>query len=151
MTEEKSGAWLRSEHKINAQLMESLARHVCAVPEYAREEWLSRLQHTVARFRVHMKGHMTAEEDSGGFMSPVLERRPTLSKEVEGLRQEHAQLAVWLDRIYEQVAELGPNDTLLINDACQRIQHLVSTIKHHEEHEHLLVTFVFSQDIGTTD
>jgi len=151
MIPERSAAWMRNEHKINCGLMASLMRDICAVPAYGREEWLDHLRHTVARFRAHMKNRIAAEEADEGFLTPVMEVRPTLSAQVDLLRHEHVQFVTWLDLIHEQAVGLKPEDTLLIDDLCTRIESLVKSIKHHQEHEELLVTFVFSQDIGTKD
>ena len=151
MIEERSAAWMRNEHKINSGLMASLMRDVCAIPAYGREEWLDHLRQTVALFRAHRKNRISAEEADEGFLSPVLEARPTLSPQVEQLRSEHRQFVTWLDQIHEQAVGVQPEDRLLIEDLCNRVESIVKAIQHHQEHEDLLVTFVFSQDIGTTD
>ncbi|NOS99837.1 MAG: hypothetical protein HOP29_04350 [Phycisphaerales bacterium] len=147
----KTAAWMRNEHRIIAGLIANLSAHIAAVPSIGRDEWLSTLVQLVTRFRAHMRGHMKAEEADDGFLTPVLQRRPTLSREVDHLLHEHRELLSLLDQVAEEVAGLCAEDVLLIEDACHRLQHLLSAIRHHEEHEELLVTFVFSQDIGTED
>ncbi len=148
MIEERSAAWMRNEHKINCGLMASLLRDVCSMPAYGREEWLDHLRQTVARFRAHMKNRISAEEAEEGFLSPVVEARPTLCPQVEQLRHEHKQFVTWLDQIHEQAIGVQPEDKLLIEDLCNRVEQLVKAIQRHQEHEELLVTFVISQDIG---
>lgn len=147
----QSATWMRNEHRIIAGLIANLSAHTAAIPSIGRDQWLSTLARLVGRFRAHMRDHMNAEEADDGFLTPVLERRPTLSREVEHLRHEHRELRTLLDQITEEIAGLCADDTLLIDDACHRLQHLASAIHHHEEHEELLVTFVFSQDIETKD
>ena len=146
-----SATWMQNEHRLIRQLMAELESHIRPIPISAGDEWLDRFRQLFGRFRAHMRGHMSAEESDGGFLEPVVEYRPTLSRQVERLRHEHVQIATWFDRILEEIVVLTFNDVLLIEDACQRVEHLMSAIRHHEEHEELLVTFVFSQDIGTKD
>lgn len=142
--------WIRNEHKAVNHLMDRVKSAVDPVPATERHTWLDALRQNFGRLRAHFKEHIKAEEYDG-FMGPVLERRPTLSREVRHLKDEHVELVASLDRIWQDLIDLQPNDTLPLEDACHRIRHLISAIEHHEEHEELLVTFVFSQDIGTSD
>ncbi len=140
-------ATLRNEHKIVTDLVNKVSAATALVPAINRGDWLDNLKRHFSRLRVHINNHMAAEERDG-FLTPVLELRPTLSFEVEHLRKEHAEIARWLDQIWNELVDIREDDDLLIGDTLHRIKHLISTVRHHEEREELLVSFVFSQDIG---
>ncbi len=142
--------WIRREHRSIRELSDALLGEVRLIPRFNRDGWLDALRHRFSRFRVHLQNHFEAEED-GGFLEPVVECRPTLSPEVEHLRREHSEMSRWLDQILDELRSVGPDDELLLEDACHRIERLLSALKHHEDHENLLVTFVFSQDMGEKD
>lgn len=150
MAQHQTAIWLHEEHKTIKGLISNLIPVVAVIPEVHRDAWIDTLRFQFGRLRTHIKNHMDAEE-SDGFMEPVLERRPTLSKEVEHLKQEHREIVTWLDQIWNELHVITPEDRLLIEDTCHRIRHLISALEHHEEHEELLVSFVFSQDIGSHD
>jgi len=145
-----TAAWFRKEHKVTTELAQCLRGHVCSIPKVEVDAWLDGLRHHFGRFRVHLKNQMQAEE-MDGFMQPVLEERPTLAREVENIKQEHAELAHWLDQILAELIEVKCDESLLIEDACQRIEHLLTAVRHHQEREELLVTFAFSQDLAAHD
>ncbi len=138
---------LAAEHKIVTALMNKVKSVLAVVPEVHRDQWLDSLRQNFGRLRAHMKQHMQGEE-ADGFMGPVLEQRPTLSPEVTHLKDEHVEIGKLLDGIWDELVAVKSEDRLLIKDSSHRIQHLLSAIEHHEEHEELLVTYVFSQDIG---
>ncbi len=147
MTDESVASQVRAEHVIVNTLSQNLKGLIGTLPQASRDAWLHELRRDFSRYRVHLKNHFAAEED-GGFMVPVLERRPTLAPEVEHLKREHAELVQILDLVQEELEQLSPDDKLIIEDVCLRIQHLISALEHHEEQEELIVTFVFSQDLG---
>ena len=53
--------------------------------------------------------------------------------------------------IHHALEELTPNDRLLVRDCCDRVNGLLSYVDNHEDLEDSLVTFIFTQDIGTKD
>jgi hypothetical protein len=44
---------------------------------------------------------------------------------------------------------LAPEDKLLRRDCCERVKQLMFWIERHEEHENHIVTYAFTQDLGT--
>lgn len=150
MTSDPIAVALQKEHRLVTRLMVEINEQIVRLPSQVSTEWLEDLKRMFGRFRVHMKNHMDAEEVDG-FMAPVLERRPTLWREVEHLRHEHVEMAKLFDEVFSELQAVEPEQRLLLADTCHRIQHLISAIEHHEEHEELLVTFVFSQDLGAND
>ncbi len=144
------GKWMREEHAKVAELSGKLRRKVAAVPRSGFEIWLGELRREFEHLRAHHSRHMAYEEE-GGYLAPVLERRPTLSMEVERLRSEHAQLGRIMTALHATLAELSADDRLLLRDCCSRIGMLLSYIEEHEGRENLIVLSVFTNDIGTKD
>lgn len=145
-----TAAWFRNEHKVTTELADRLRGHVCSIPRVDTTTWLDALRHHFGRFRVHLKKQMRAEE-MDGFMQPVLDERPTLAREVDNIKHEHAELSHWLDEIHAELIDVVCDERLLLEDASDRIQNLLTAVRHHQDREELLVTFAFSQDLGAND
>ncbi len=141
---------MRVEHEKVNELADALLERVAVVPRSNLGSWIKDTQKRFDHFRAHMVKHMALEECEG-YMLFVLERRPGLAPQVDKLKHEHAELGKIMDDVHHAVAELGPEDRLRVRDCCHRIQELLSYIEHHENAETMLVTFVFTHDIGTPD
>lgn len=150
MKAEDIGQWMREEHAKVEELADRLRERVGVVPRLNLERWLREVRHQFEHFRAHMVRHMALEEHNG-YMSAVVERRPTLSPQVDRLNHEHLELSRLLETIHAALGQIGPDDRLLVRDCCRRIGELLNYIEHHENDENMLVTFVFTQDIGTKD
>ena len=140
----------RDEHLKVDFLTTRLRDWAAVVPRTNLGAWIRETQDRFEHLRAHMIKHMALEENEG-YMASVIERRPTLTPEVDRLRHEHTEFLRIMDGIHRAVSELTPEDRLLIRDCCRRIDNLVHYIEHHEDDENLLVTFVFTHDIGTED
>jgi hemerythrin-like domain-containing protein len=92
-----------------------------------------------------------ALEENGGYLTPVIEMRPTLAADVERLRRDHQQMAEIMDTIHAALNDLNPQHRRSARECCYRIESLLSYVQHHERNENLLVTYVFTQDIGDHD
>ena len=79
---------------------------------------------------------------------PVVEQRPTLSKQVETLRHQHDELRRLMEDLEGAVHGLRPEDQLLIRDCCTRLQIFLGHVQRHEEHENHIVLYTFTTDIG---
>ena len=97
-----------------------------------------------------MTKHMALEERDG-YMLPVVEHRPALSREVERLAHEHREFTLIMEIIHRTLSELGPDDQLIIRDCCHRIHDFLLYVEHHKNEENLMVLSVFTDDIGTKD
>jgi len=142
--------WLREEHKKLNKLSASLQEKTAVVPHLHQQQWIDDVRRACDHLRAHMTKHMSLEE-LDGYMLPVVEQRPTLSREVERLAHEHGEIQKLMDRIHEELSALGPEDGLLIRDGCRRVQNLLQYIEHHEKDENLLVMSTYGEDLGTED
>lgn len=143
-------AWLREEHLKVEALANELRQTVAVVPRVATPVGLEALRDRFGKFRAHLIKHMSMEED-GGYMVPVLSRRPGLAGRVGRLQHQHGQVRRLLDDIHGLLNDMTPEDLILAQDCSRRIDHLLDIIHQHEEAENDLVEFVFTDDIGTTD
>lgn len=150
MKAENLARWLREEHQKVDVLSQQLQECVASVPRTNHAKWIEQVKQAFEHFRAHIVKHMALEEQDG-YMVPVLEHRPALTREVERLAHEHDEFRRILDGIHCLVRELRPEDHLLIRDCCHRIQDFLSYICHHHHDENLMVLSVFTDDIGTTD
>jgi iron-sulfur cluster repair protein YtfE (RIC family) len=133
------------------RITKTLHERICSIPRGRdREPWLASLRQEFDHLRAHLLKHFALEE-SEGYLIPVLEQRPTLTGEVERLKQEHSEMQQILDGIHHQVREVSPESSLMIRDICSRICAVLRFVDEHEERENLLVSFVFTQDIGSKD
>lgn len=142
--------WMREEHDIVEELSAKLREKMVASNRGPRREWLSEVRDSFERFREHFCRHITLEEDDG-YLQAVLDRQPTTSQEVERLKHEHEQLIRVIQSISGCLMELSKDDDLLISDCCVRVQNMLAAIDRHEQDENLIVSLVFTHDIGSKD
>jgi hypothetical protein len=144
--------WIQVESKIIDELSGRLCKEASCVPHENVSSWLTGLRCHFERFRAHFHKHMALEEGGGaGYLAPVLEYRPELAGEVEHLRNEHSEMGALMTSIYNELCDLSPGQPLTMLDCCRRIQNLMEVISHHEDRENLILSLVFSRDLGTTD
>ncbi|MBI5763048.1 MAG: hemerythrin domain-containing protein [Planctomycetes bacterium] len=150
MNPETLASWIQTEHaKIDALAVE-LQEKVAVIPRAHQQQWITDVRASFDDFSGHVHRHQTLEEQDG-YMTAVVEQRPTLSREVERLAHEHGELEQIMGGIKRQLTELSPDDALLIRDACRRIQNLLLYLEHHTKEENLMVMSVFQMDLGTDD
>ncbi len=150
MDTQEIAQWMRDEHARVHELANELREQVAVVPRANLGKWIADIREQYEHFRAHLVKHMALEERDG-YLPSVTERRPTLAGEVERLKHEHVETIKIMDGIHEAVHQLTVEDRLLIRDCRDRIGDLLSYIEHHEEEEDLLITHVFTRDIGTAD
>jgi len=141
---------IRAENERVIELADALRRRVAVVPRNNLAVWIRETQGQFEKFRAHKIKHMALEEGDG-YMASVLEQRPTLAPQVDALKHEHAELVRIMDGVHKAVGDLMPNDKLSVRDCCDRVRNLLSYVEHHENAENMLVTFVFTHDVGTHD
>ncbi len=147
MKPEELARWISEEHRKVRELAARLQECVACVPRARHEEWLCDVREAFEHLRAHLTKHMSLEENEG-YMVPVVERRPALSREVDRLAHEHGEFIRLMDVIHHLLVELQPEDELLIRDCCHRVRDLLSYVEHHKNEENLLVLSVFNIDIG---
>ena len=143
-------SWMLDQHAKTRELCEQLHEKVATPSRGDPAEWLADLRVRFGEFTEYMRQHMDREEE-GGYLTHVVELRPTLSEAVDIIRHEHEELKRIIDDVQGAVNELSPNDVLLLRDCCKRVEHLLLWIERHEEHENHIVMYAFTQDIGTPD
>ena len=142
--------WMKTEGEKVDTLGQRLREHIVLIPSGSLESWLRELNERFDHFAGHLRRMMHIEEEDG-YLTPVVEQRPTLSKQVEVLRHQHDELRRLTDELERTLRGLTPEDQLLIRDCCTRLQVFLGHVARHEEHENHIVLYSFTQDIGTHD
>jgi hypothetical protein len=142
--------WMQHEHHAVDKQVYGLKSVVGHVPPVGRDDWLDTVRTRFEHLRAHLIKHMTLEEHDG-YMSNVLEQRPTLHEQVRRLERQHPQIVRLLNNIHRDLAECRIDDCLLLDECCLRIRALLDAVEQHEAAENLIVLSVFTNDIGTKD
>ena len=150
MNAQELARWFRDEHEKVIGLTARLSEKVAIAPQTNQQRWIEDVRLAFEHLRAHCIKHMALEEQDG-YMISVVQRRPTLTHEVDRLAHEHYEMQQILDRIHNEIDQLRPDDHLLIRDCCARIQDVIAYTEHHENTENLLVLAAFTDDLGTTD
>ena len=150
MAEQSIAEWLQCEHEQVIVLSDRLRKCIAVVPRTGLQPWITEIRNHFEHFRAHLLRHIALEEDKG-YLSVVLERRPTLAPRVQRLAHEHRELIQLLDNLHRSLIGLTNDDRLLAQDCCRRIGDLLNVVERHEGEENDLVGFVFTEDIGTSE
>jgi hemerythrin-like domain-containing protein len=142
--------WMREQHAKVEAVLAKLNGRVAAIPRANVGPWIEALRDEFERFRAHLQKHFALEEE-GGYLTSVLQIRPTLHGEVDRLMAEHREISQLMTSIFDEVSRLQGDLPLHMRDACARIQNLIGILEQHEDHENMLVSHVFTQDIGSHD
>ena len=141
---------LREEHNAVEFLADKVREWVAVIPRCNVGHWIEELQARFEKFRAHFTKHMVLEEQ-GGYLTAVLDIRPTLSTEIDRLQHEHVELNRIMTSVQAAVAKLKPEDKLLVRDCCRRIENLLHYVEHHENDENLLLITTLTTDLGAHD
>jgi hemerythrin-like domain-containing protein len=140
---------MREERETLIELNKILRQHIAAKPDVNLDEWLRGMRIGFERLQKHLERHFAAKEEDG-YLSMVIEQRPTLSGQVEQMRNEHGEILHMGEQILRDLSELEPKNRLLLADACARIQRFIAVVADHDQREIMITMYVFSQDIGQT-
>lgn len=141
---------VRQEHERLDEIKARLAEIAERSPGNDPAGWLENVRNSFEHFRAHLI-HRIALEEIGGFLKVVLERRPTLSSQVDHLRQGHQEMIELAGETMQELRKLNASDPNAVNQAALLVRIALSEVKYHEEAETLLVSFVFTQDTGVGD
>ncbi len=141
---------LREEHEAVELLANRVREWVAVIPRSNVANWIVELRNRFEKFRAHLIRHMALEE-SDGYLTTVVELRPTLSGEIERLQHEHVELNKIMTGVHLAVEAIGPEDRLLVRDCCRRMESLLNYVTHHENDENLLLITALTTDIGSHD
>jgi hemerythrin-like domain-containing protein len=149
MSPSELSQWMRRERETLIDLNKVLRQHIAAKPDVNLSEWLRGLRIGFERLQKHLERHFAAKE-ANGYLSMVIEQRPTLSGQVEQMRNEHDEILHLGEQILRDLGELLPENRVLLADACARVQRFMAVVADHDQREIMITMYVFSQDIGET-
>jgi len=86
-------------------------------------------------------------EERNGYMDAVLARAPQMARQVEGLREEHAEMRQSLIALAAQARKARSVD----DELRQKVRDWVAKVRNHERRENLLVEDTFNRDLGAKD
>ena len=146
--EEEIGQRLQDEHKALMQLNQVLSTHIAALPSGDSTQWLTGLRVAYDRLYAHIDRCFTMKEKDG-YLETILEEHPTLARQVEAIRGEHAQLLRLGEGLRKEMPAIRSADRVLIDDICARVQRFMAVVTQHEQRENMIVLFAFNQDLGS--
>jgi hemerythrin-like domain-containing protein len=146
--DEQLGLRLQEEHKALLQLSQVLKEHIAAQPGGNIGSWLHGLRAAFGRLYAHIERGI-AMKTKDGYLEVILKERPTLTRQVESIKREHAQILRMGAGVRNDLAAVGPEENVLVADACARVQRFVSVVAQHEQRENMIVMFAFNQDLGS--
>ncbi|MBX3394063.1 MAG: hemerythrin domain-containing protein [Phycisphaerae bacterium] len=150
MTPRDIAKWIHDEHARVQEFTYDVRKQLAVPPVGQLSDWLPRLRTSFSKLATHLRNHMAMEEE-GGYMKGVERIRPTLSRKVEALHHEHSELDRLMRELDASIAELRPEDNLLIRHAIARIGMFLAYVEQHKHEEENLVMYAFNQDLGTGD
>jgi hypothetical protein len=141
---------VRDEHRKLDEIKTGLEAALERGGQSDRRKWLDEIRTRFEHFRAHLI-HRIALEEIGGFLQVVVERRPTLSKQVEHLRLAHHEMIRIAEETMSTIRELPADKPESAGQAALLVRMMLSEVRYHEEAEQLLVSSVISQEIGGPD
>lgn len=150
MSPEELAEWMRREHDALQKLSKILRQHIAGMPEVNLADWLRGLLAGFERLRTHLERNFAAKE-AGGYLNIVVEKRPTLSPQVESIRREHGEILRMAEGILRDMVQVQAENRLLLADMCARVQRFMAVVAQHDQRENMITLLVFNQDIGETD
>lgn len=146
--EEELGLRLQEEHKALLQLSHVLKTHIAAMPTAKLGQWLAGLRAAFDRLNAHVQ-RCIAMKEKDGYLETILRDRPALTRQVEAIKSEHGQLVRMGDGIRDDLASTRPEDRVLVDDMCARVERYMTVVAQHEQRENMIVMFAFNQDLGS--
>ena len=146
--EEELGLRLQEEHKALLQLSQVLKSHIAAMPSANITQWLGGLRVAFDRLHAHIQ-RCIAMKEKDGYLETILKERPALTKQVESIKSEHGQLVRMGDGIRNDLLATRPEDRVLVDDMCARVERYMTIVTQHEQRENMIVMFAFNQDLGS--
>ncbi|MCP4906115.1 MAG: hypothetical protein GY910_14150 [bacterium] len=114
-----------------------------AVPVASGARWNRRLERAVVRLALALDEHVIETEGPSGLLAEIVDQAPRLWREVDGLRNEHGELAEECGRLLELI-ESGASGLSLRRHAHVLVGHF----EHHRHRGADLVYESFGVDVG---
>ncbi len=140
---------LEAHHQLDRQI-DRLKLELNANCETSIPDWLANCTQHFRQFHSGLRAHMEIEEGDG-FMVPVQQRRPTLTRKVEELLQQHREMTASCEDIERFLLALSDPRRHDVTVIREKINALLTALEQHEQAENKLVQEVFTQDIGWGD
>ncbi len=141
---------VREEHERLREITAGLKDAITRPPGRDPGEWLDTVRARFEQFRAHLIKRIALEE-MGGFLNIVVERNPSLAKQVEHLRETHKELIEMAGEAMSELRDLPADNTDALRQAVLLVRMALSEVEFQEKAETLLVSFVFTQDTGVCD
>lgn len=113
-------------------------------------DWFANCTRHFRQFHLELRAHMEIEENDG-FLLPVRQHRPTLTRKVEELLQQHREMAASCEEIERSLLALSDPSRQDVTAIREQINALLAALELHEQAENKLVQDVFMRDIGAGD
>lgn len=148
MTEIDMAQKTRREHErlgeLTTQLQAELMR--CGQPP----DNIGALRNAFSMFRAHLYKQLALEED-GGYMEAALCVRPTLSVQLDVLRDQHRDLLRRADAIEALMGNTPSADDFRQGLGPEQVNNLFAALSRHEQEESFLLSYAFTEDLGAAD
>ena len=145
--DDQLGVRLQEEHKALVQLSRVMKEHIAAQPTGNNTEWLRGLRVAFDRLYAHIERSFDMKARDG-YLETILEEQPSLARQVESIKNENTQILRLGASIRAEVETLAPAESIVVNEACARIQRFMTVVAQHEQRENMIFMFAFNQDIG---
>jgi len=139
---------LLAEHRALLTQISELREWATAVGEHGIPhfgEMGTRMEQLRDRLRDHF-----AEEEKGGYLSPIMEIVPRFAGEIEELGGQHGELLLTLDRFIARLHETEPPFASW-QQAMREFEKFIGALRRHESRENVIVQAAYGQDIGAAD
>jgi hypothetical protein len=103
MNAKKLAEWIREEQEKISGITRQLLEKISVVPRTGHDRWLADVRTLFEHYRAHTIRHIALEEQDG-YLSPVTEARPFLSKEVDRLHHEHQEMVRLIENVHRMSA-----------------------------------------------
>ena len=131
--------------------MQSIAglREWCKGHSHSGEAEFKEFGKRLKKFRDQLNHHFS-EEESDGYLAPVLEVAPRFTDEVAVLQQQHREFLDRLDALAYRVNETGASNEAW-DDVCAEFESVLHDLRKHEGAENSIMQSAFDDDVGTCD
>ena len=137
---------IRKQHELLRESIKRIGAAACAdTDDPTQSEQLAGLEQETAELHKVLTGHFALEEE-GGYLEPVIAKRPGLSDSVDILKEQHAEILSMLGRLERQF-----KDGTSLQDARASVMEIVGLAARHEAAETDLIQKTLVEDIGAGD
>ncbi|HXG12053.1 MAG TPA: hemerythrin domain-containing protein [Gemmataceae bacterium] len=141
----------RQEHDALLAAMHRLEAALAAAAPGREQAWIARVRDDFGAVHEALAQHVASAEGPGGLYEEIDTTRPTLTRRVDRLRQEHAALLRQAGALREQIASDSLGEPPRYPVIRQRAAELLNALRHHQAAEADVIFESFYTDIGAGD